>query len=74
MKGKDYHFTNVPVDIWERFKDVEDKGVFYNSYIRGIYNLGLNNSKSERCKAITKKGKRCKRMATENGYCFQHQK
>ena len=24
------------------------------------------------CKAITKKGTRCKRMARRNGYCWQH--
>ena len=25
-----------------------------------------------RCRAITKKGTRCKRSATSNGYCWQH--
>jgi hypothetical protein len=27
-----------------------------------------------RCKAITKKGTQCKRMAKKDGYCWQHMK
>ena len=31
-------------------------------------------SKDYQCKAITKKGTRCSRSATNNGYCWQHAK
>ena len=35
--GREYSFDNVPPDLAQRFVQAEDKGTFYNQYIRGQY-------------------------------------
>lgn len=37
MRGKPYHFQNVPVEVWEDFKNAESKGSFYHQKIKGNY-------------------------------------
>ena len=39
MRGKKYHFDDVPFGVWERFKNAESKGKFYHSDIKGKYNI-----------------------------------
>ncbi|MCT4151336.1 KTSC domain-containing protein [Elizabethkingia anophelis] len=76
MNGKEYTFDGVPIDIWEDMKEAEDIGEYYNENIRGFYTMSLNRNSDIQslCKAITKKGTQCSRVAKVNGYCFQHQK
>ena len=47
----------------------------------GANNKGIDNSVSygtvretSQCRAITKKGTRCKRTSRNNGYCWQHER
>lgn len=35
---------------------------------------GKENAKETQCKAVTKKGTRCTRIATDGGYCWQHKR
>lgn len=42
MKRKEYHFINVPIEVWERFKNAESKGKFYHRNIKGKYNIKLD--------------------------------
>lgn len=41
MKGKPYHFGNVPISVWEGFKSADSKGKFYHANIKGRYNIDL---------------------------------
>lgn len=40
---KDYIFTNLPIKVWNDFKNAGSFGRFYNSYIRGRYKLITRN-------------------------------
>ncbi len=35
--GRHYRYSNVPVDVAQRFADALSKGRFYNQEIRGAY-------------------------------------
>lgn len=35
---------------------------------------GKENAKENQCKAVTQKGTRCTRIATDGGYCWQHKR
>lgn len=74
MKGKEYIFDEVPESVWNDFKNSDDLGKFYNQNIKNKFPLTLKGQSSTdtQCNGITKKGKRCKRNATKNGFCFQH--
>ncbi|QOW11378.1 KTSC domain-containing protein [Kaistella flava (ex Peng et al. 2021)] len=41
MKRKEYHFSNVPIEVWERFKNANSKGKFYHRNIKGKYSIKL---------------------------------
>ena len=43
MRGEKYIFDEVPLEIWQGFKIAEDKGKYYNKYIRKRYNMNLND-------------------------------
>ena len=43
MRGEKYIFDEVPLEIWHGFKTAEDKGKYYNKYIRKRYNMNLND-------------------------------
>ena len=75
MKGKEYIFDEVPITVWNDFKSSDDMGKYYNQSIRGIYILTLTNQSNidTQCRATTNIGNRCKRTATHDGFCFQHQ-
>ena len=76
FNGKEYIFDDVPINVWNKFKNADDMGNFYNNYIKRKYTLTLQ-SQSEtdtQCNGFTKNGSRCKRTSTKNGYCFQHYK
>jgi hypothetical protein len=39
---KDYHpyiYQNVPISVWEGFKNALSKGTYYNNFIRGNYRV-----------------------------------
>jgi hypothetical protein len=36
---QDYKFSNVPLDVWEGFKNASSKGDYYHRNIRGNYPL-----------------------------------
>jgi hypothetical protein len=38
---KNYYHQNVPVTVWESFKNSDSKGQFYNEELRGNYQLKL---------------------------------
>ena len=75
MKGKEYIFDEVPITVWNDFKSSDDMGKYYNQFIRGKYILTLTNQSNidTQCRATTNNGNRCKRTATHDGFCFQHQ-
>ena len=75
MKGKEYIFDEVPITVWNDFKSSDDMGKYYNQSIRGKYILTLTNQSKidTQCRATTNNGNRCKRTATNEGFCFQHQ-
>jgi hypothetical protein len=41
-KGKSYIHKNVPVQVWNEFKNAESYGKYYNQNIKGNYYLVLN--------------------------------
>jgi hypothetical protein len=41
MRGRDYIFAGVPVDVWNGFKQAPSLGSYYNSEIRGRYHFDL---------------------------------
>ena len=41
-KNKIYIHSNMPVDVWRRFKAASSFGSFYVHYIRGKYQFHLN--------------------------------
>lgn len=43
MRGKEYIFDEVPLTVWEGFKDEEDKGKFYHRFIKGKYYMNLQD-------------------------------
>ena len=61
--------------MWNDFKSSDDMGKHYNQFIRGKYILTLTNQSKidTQCRATTNNGNRCKRTATNEGFCFQHQ-
>ena len=75
FNGKEYIFDEVPITVWNDFKSSDDMGKYYNQSIRGIYILTLTNQSNidTQCRATTNIGNRCKRTATHDGFCFQHQ-
>jgi len=75
FNGKEYIFDEVPITVWNDFKSSDDMGKHYNQFIRGKYILTLTNQSKidTQCRATTNNGIRCKRTATNEGFCFQHQ-
>ena len=75
FNGKEYIFDEVPITVWNDFKSSDDMGKHYNQFIRGKYILTLTNQSNidTQCRATTNNGNRCKRTATHDGFCFQHQ-
>lgn len=75
FNGKEYIFDEVPITVWNDFKSSDDMGKYYNQSIRGKYILTLTNQSNidTQCRATTNNGNRCKRTATHDGFCFQHQ-
>ena len=75
FNGKEYIFDEVPITVWNDFKSSDDMGKYYNKFIRGKYILTLTNQSNidTQCRATTNNGNRCKRTATNEGFCFQHQ-
>lgn len=62
------------VTVLEQKIDSMNKGA--NSYSPSTListNNGTYSSANAQCKAITKKGKACKRKGKYSGYCWQHQ-
>lgn len=40
--GKDsYECVDVPIEVWEDFKNASSKGQYFNQYIRGKYNHSM---------------------------------
>lgn len=39
LSGARYRFKNVPVEVFEAFKEAESKGRFMNSQIKGKYDF-----------------------------------
>jgi hypothetical protein len=39
---KSYIYKDMPVEVWEKFKNAPSFGSYYNSYIKGRYILYLN--------------------------------
>lgn len=39
---KDYIHNNVPIEIWEQFKNAESFGSYYSNNIKGRYRLTIN--------------------------------
>lgn len=39
MKEKEYIFADIPLQVWEDFKNAESKGKFYHTRIKGKYNF-----------------------------------
>ena len=72
---KEYIFDEVPITVWNDFKSSDDMGKHYNQFIRGKYILTLTNQSKidTQCRATKNNGNRCKRTATNEGFCFQHQ-
>ena len=75
FNGKEYIFDEVPITVWNDFKSSDDMGKHYNQFIRGKYILTLTNQSKidTQCRATTNNGNRCKRTATHDSFCFQHQ-
>ena len=75
FNGKEYIFDEVPITVWNDFKSSDDMGKYYNQFIRGKYILTLTNQSKidTQCRATKNNGNRCKRTATNEGFCFQHQ-
>jgi len=75
FNGKEYIFDEVPITVWNDFKSSDDMGKHYNQFIRGKYILTLTNQSKidTQCRATKNNGNRCKRTATNEGFCFQHQ-
>jgi len=42
MKGKEYIWEGVPLNVWEGFKEADSFGKYYHRYIRGRYRLELD--------------------------------
>lgn len=40
-KGNEYLFQEMPVNVWERFKQAKSYGEFYNQYIKSKYRLKI---------------------------------
>jgi len=43
MKGKEYIWEGVPLNIWEGFKEADSFGKYYHKHIKGRYILELDN-------------------------------
>lgn len=41
-KGKSYIHKNVPIQVWNEFKNADSFGRFYNQNIKGNYYLNIN--------------------------------
>ena len=41
-KGKIYIYKNVPIQVWNEFKNADSFGGFYNQNIKGNYYLDIN--------------------------------
>lgn len=41
-KGKSYIHKNVPIQVWNEFKNADSFGMFYNQNIKGNYYLNIN--------------------------------
>jgi len=42
MKGKEYIWEGVPLNIWEGFKEADSFGKYYHNYIKGRFILELD--------------------------------
>jgi hypothetical protein len=38
---QNYIFRNVPIQVWNNFKEAKSFGVFYNNFIRGKFQLAI---------------------------------
>jgi len=43
MKGKEYIWEGVPIDIWAGFKNADSFGKYYHQHIKGNYYMELEN-------------------------------
>lgn len=43
MKGKEYIWENVPIEVWTGFKNADSFGKYYHRYIKGNYYMDLEN-------------------------------
>ena len=42
IKSTEYIYQNVPISVWENFKEAGSFGRFYNNNIKGNYTLKIN--------------------------------
>ncbi len=41
-QSEEYIYQNVPISVWEQFKNADSFGSFYNRHIKGNYHLEMN--------------------------------
>lgn len=41
-KNSYYLYSNMPLEIWNEFKNAKSKGNYYNQYIKGNYRFNLS--------------------------------
>ena len=39
--GKSYIHKNVPIEVWDNFKNANSSGKYYNANIKGRYNINM---------------------------------
>jgi hypothetical protein len=64
---KEYYHQNMPIEIWQGFKNATSFGSYYNQFIKNKYTLNVSGKPSDRqCTAIAKSsGNRCKNQSWE---------
>jgi hypothetical protein len=65
---KEYYHQNMPIEVWQGFKNATSFGSYYNQYIKNKYTLNISDKPSDRqCTAIAKSsGNRCKNQSWDN--------
>jgi len=43
IRSTEYIYQNVPISVWENFKEADSFGSFYNRNIKGRYQLKIRN-------------------------------